>query len=711
MFLLKNYHPIRQNDYTDCGPACLVSIARYYGQRTTITRIRQLAGTDRQGTNILGLIRAAEALGFTAKGVRCGPNAILSVPLPAIAHVLFNPNCPHFVVVYSIRKNRVTVMDPARGIVQYPIDDFKRAWIGILVLIQFDSRTNCASKDSSSSFLKFWSLITAERRSLVDSFIAAFMFTILSVCTAFYLQLILDEVLPDGNRNLLTMLGFGMIVIIVFRLVFNAFRQLLIIRIVQKLDTRLVLGYYHHLLALPQSFFDTRFIGEIVSRVNDAVKVRFALSNAVVTILVDVLVITAALIAMAMYPFRLSMVSYGLFMVCVALALGMARPVRRTQLAMMRQGAEFQSHLVTTVQGISTIRCFSAVASNRFKAESLFGSMLDLVSKSYKQQLFVQSVGDTASSLAVVGILWTGGVYAIGSDISIGELMSVYVLFGYLTGPISRMIGMQYIIQDAWAASERLFEIMDLETEDDLHMGTVCIDRNKIMGNVVFEDCHFRYGTRKKVLSGLSMSIPGGKITMIFGENGSGKSTLFNLMLKQYEPEAGKILIDGMDLRMIETLSLRSLVSVVPQQAVLFPMTVFENIAYGDMNPDTEHVISVAKAVGLDKTIDSLPQQYQTLLGENGAILSGGQRQMLIVARALYRKPRILLLDEPAASMDSESEARLYALLRQMRDQNVTVVMITHSWKVVPHADNVFVLKDGITAKEGVMEEMVRREI
>jgi ATP-binding cassette, subfamily C, bacteriocin exporter len=709
VFFKDKYSVVRQNDITDCGPACLACAARDHGFSLSIARIRQMAGTDKYGTSMLGMVRAAEQMGFSAKGVKGSWEALKQIPLPAVAHVVVDGTLSHFVLVRKIKKSGVVAMDPARGNVEYPFEEFKKIWTGVLLLLQPNGLLKAEKTTEPPSMpARLWSFLRPERKTLFDSIVAAILYTALSVCTAFYLRLILDECLPEGAAGLLAACGVGMICVIIFKLIFNVFRQLLLVRIAQYLDSKLVLGYYRHLLQLPQSFFDTRFIGEIVSRLNDAVKVRFALSNAIVTVLVDGLVVAASLAAMIVYPFRLVVVSYGLLAVCAGTAFLMAKPVHSTQMAMMQQGAEFQSQLVTTVQGISTVRCQTAGAYNFFQAESLFGRMLDLILKSYKQQLLVQSVSETASSMAVVGVLWMGGIAVMRSGLSIGELMSLYILLGYLTGPIGRMMGVQYMIQDAWSASIRLFEVMDLETEEKAHAGTIRLNPEKMNGDIVFENCHFRYGNRKKVLSGLNVCIPGGRITMIFGQNGSGKSTLLNLILKQYDLETGRILLDGVDLRMIETKSLRSEMGVVPQHVVLFPGTVIENIAYGDLNPDIELVISTVKRVGLEKTINEMPHQYRTLLGENGANLSGGQRQMLAFARALYRCPKILLLDEPAASMDSESEHCLFTLLQQLRDQKVTVLMITHTWDSVRHADKIVVLREGKVEEEGIKDRFLK---
>jgi ATP-binding cassette, subfamily C, bacteriocin exporter len=711
VFLKRKNSVVRQNDITDCGPACLSCAARDHGFSLSIARIRQMAGTDKYGTSMLGMVRAAEQMGFSAKGVRGSWEALKQIPLPAVAHVVVDGTLSHFILVRKIKESGVVAMDPARGNVEYPFDEFKKIWTGVLLLLQQISFSNAEPpKKQASMPARLWAFVRPERRTLFDSIVAAILYTVLSVCTAFYLRLILDECLPEGATGLLAACGVGMLCVIIFKLIFNVFRQLLLVRIAQHLDSQLVLGYYRHLLQLPQSFFDTRFIGEIVSRLNDAVKVRFALSNAIVTVLVDGLVVAASLAAMIAYPFRLVVVSYGLLAICAGTAFLMAKPVHRTQMAMMQQGAEFQSQLVTTVQGISTVRCQTAGAYNFFQAESVFGRMLDLILKSYKQQLFVQSVSDTVSSMAVVGVLWMGGMAVMRNGLSIGELMSLYILLGYLTGPIGRMMGVQYMIQDAWSASIRLFEVMDLETEEKAHLGKIRLNADKIIGELVFENCHFRYGNRKKILSGLNVCIPAGRITMLFGQNGSGKSTLLNLLLKQYELETGRILLDGVDLRMIETKTLRSAIGVVPQHVVLFPGTVIENIAYGDVNPDIEQVISTAKQAGLEKTINEMPQQYRTLLGENGVNLSGGQRQMLACARALYRCPKILLLDEPTTYMDSESKRCLFAVIQQLREQKVTVLMITHTWDSIQHADKVVIFKEGKVAEEELPERFFKRQ-
>ena len=646
-------------------------------------------------------------MGFSAKGVRCTQDALYQIPVPAIAHVILNNILHHFVVIYKVTEKYVTAADPAQGIIKYRMEEFKTIWDGILIITKPNEIYQHTEEGYESNFKRIFKLLSPERNTLIPSFIAAMVYTVLSLFTAVYVQKVIDEIIPNADLKLLNVMGIGMLFIIFFKVFFSWFRQMLLVYVSQKIDAKLILGYYRHILNLPQIFFDTRYIGEIISRVNDAVKIRYAISNVSMTIFVDTLIVLFSTAMIALYSMKLSSIPIIFLLFCVASICFIYRPMQKTQLSIMMRSAELQSQFVTSINGVSTIRSFLAKEYNNLITESIFTKILRLIFMSNKQQMFIGAFNDAAGSLAVVCILWYGGNLVMQRELSLGGLLSVYTLIGYLTTPMNRILGVQQVVQDALMASERLFEILTMETEDTIHKGCLQLSYKNVKGDIYFQNCSYQYGTRRKVLSEFNLSIHSGQITAIMGRSGSGKSTIFKLLHKNYDLNDGKILLDGIDINLIDTQSLRSIISIVAQETELFPVSIIENIAYGDQKPDIERIIAISRKLGIDKFVEELPSKYNAIISEHGASLSGGQKQMLSIARALYRNPKILLLDEPTSSLDNDFEMVLQDVLLELKKNNNTIVIITHRMNTIPYADKIVILESGKIVDPGACDKSV----
>ncbi len=700
---------VRQHDPTDCGAAVLASVAGYWGLRLPLALLRQYTMTDQEGTTVLGIVRAAEQLGFYAKGVRILPTMLPDVPLPAIAHMyVAERQRYHFVVLYRIDSSRLYVGDPARGLLWMPMEEFLAQWTGIVVILAPREDFHPAEL-TPSRWQMFWRLVRPHRGWFAQAFLGALLYTLLGMAPAIYAGVLFDTVLPTGNVALLHVLSLALVGLVLARTFFGWMRSVLLFHVVQRIDAGLVLGYFRHLLRLPQAFFDARRTGEILSRVNDAVKVRNAISSAAVTLLVDATTVAVAFAAMWVYSPLLALLSTGTIPLYAGVILALRRPMQQTQRALMEQGAELYAHLTATIAGIATVKSLTAELYSQWKAERTFVGIVRLLGRSLRHSLTATTAGELIGGLATVGVFWFGSLLVLQARLSIGELITFSLLLGLLAQPMGRLLALQQMLHDALIAVDRLFEIMVLETEDTVGQRGIIIRPEQLRGAIEFRQCTFRYGARPPVLRQCSLSVPAGSITAIVGESGAGKTTLVRLLLKLYPLQEGAVLIDGIDIRDIETESLRRLIGVVPQEVELFHGSVLENVAYGDMQPDHERVLAVCRRVGLERTIAELPARYNTLLGEHGAALSGGQRQRLAIARALYRRPRILVLDEATSHLDADAEALLLQLLHELRQEGMTILLIAHRLSTVQIADKIAVLADGRICEEGTHAELLAR--
>jgi len=698
---------IKQRDITDCGAACLASVAAFYKLELPVAKIRQMASTDQKGTNVLGLIEAATKMGFSAKGVRGEFDALLDVPMPVIAHVIVKKVLHHYVVLYKVTDKQVEYMDPGDGqIHKVTPEAFKEMWTGVLVLLMPNEEFQALSA-KVGTWTRFWFLVRPHRGVMIQSLLGAVIYTVLGLSTSIYVQKIIDHVFIGRNTNLLNLLSVAMIVLLVFQLVIGTFKTLFIIKVGQRIDARLILGYYKHLLSLPQRFFDTMRVGEIISRINDAVKIRAFINDVSISFLVNVFIIIFSFALMFTFYWKLALVMLLLIPFYAIIYWISNRLNKKAERRLMEESAELESQLVESITSAGTIKRFGAEDHANIKTEMRFIALLRTVYRSGLNSIFSGTSSEAVSRLFTIILLWVGAGYVLQNEITPGELMSFYALTGYLTGPVSSLIGMNKTIQNALIAADRLFEIMDLEVEKSEE--TFPIKKSDV-GDITFRDVSFRYGSRANVFEGLSLVFPKGKISGVIGESGSGKSTLVSLLQNLYPLQSGNIYIGDHDIKFVENSSLRRIVSVVPQRIDLFAGNVLENIALGDYQPDMQRVVQICQRLGMMDFVETLPNGFGTYLGENGASLSGGQKQRIAIARALYRDPEILILDEATASLDPDSEQFVQQAIRMLAVEGKTIIFITHRLAAVQEFDRLYVLDKGKLVEEGSHSELIARE-
>ena len=698
---------IKQHDLKDCGAACLASVARYYRLKVPLVRIRQYASTDKMGTNVLGLIEAAEKLGFSAKGVKCPWDSLSKIPLPAIAHVKRAEGVHHYVVLYRFGKSTVEVMDPEDGRMhKMSHKAFASTWTGVLLLMapaaQFSARNEKVSVSA-----RFWFLLRPHGKIMMQVLVGATFYTLLGLSTSIFLQKIVDEVLPGGNLNLLNLMGIIMLVLLLLQTFINHAKTQLTIQTGQQIDARLILGYYKHLLKLPQRFFDTMQTGELISRINDAVKIRVFINEVLISLAVNVLIIVFSFALLFTYYWKLALVVLLVIPAYTLIYYLSNRINRKTQRKVMEHSADLESQLVESINAVGTVKRFGLESHANLKTEGKFIRMLGTFYRSSMNALWIGNSGQFTSSMLTISVLWVGSVFVVDTQLTPGELLSFYSIIGYFSTPALGLIGMNRSIQDALIAADRLFEIMDLEQEESEKKAPLTPE---MVGDILFKDVYFRYGTQGNVFSGLNLSIPKGKITGVVGESGSGKTTLLSVMQGIYPLSEGSIRIGQFDIRYLTNESLRRVVSVVPQQIDLFTGNVLDNIAVGDPQPDMRRVMQVCTDLGMHEFIEQLPEGFYSNIGENGAMLSGGQRQRLAIARALYRDPEILILDEATSSLDSTAEQYIQQTLLRLRDSGKTIILIAHRLNTVKLADKIVVMQQGKVVEEGSHQALVTKQ-
>ena len=703
---------IKQHDIKDCGAACLASIGAHYGVNIPIARIRQLASTDKRGTNVLGMIEAAQKIGFTAKGVKGGIDALDKIPLPAVAHVVVQQQLHHYVVIYKVESSpnpskgggTIVVMDPAFGKMEtYTFEAFQKIWTGVLILFAPNDDLQ-PHNEKVSPARRFWNLVQPHKTILVQALVGAIVFTILGLAMSIYIQKITDYVLVDGNRNLLNLLSFTMIVVILLQAYIGSKKSIFVMKTGQLIDAKLILGYYKHLLHLPQRFFDTMQIGEITSRISDAVKIRAFINEVAIDMIVNIFIVIFSFSLMFTYYWKLALVILLVIPFYGLIYFVLNKFNKKVERKIMENAAELETQLVESVTHVRTVKEFGIEDFSNLKTENKFVKLLFTTYKSGMNAVFAGTSTQFLASIFTVILMWIGSGYVIDRAITPGELFSFYALIGYFTSPVASLIGMNKTAQNALIAADRLFEIMDLEREETENKVEL---QKENLGDIVFEKVSFRYGSRTEVFKNFSATFKRNQTTAIVGESGSGKTTLISLLQNLYPITEGKIYIGDYDLQFIHYQSLRNCVGVIPQQLNLFSGNIIENIALGESFPNVQLVLDLSKQLGITAFVEKLPNGFETQIGENGAMLSGGQKQRVAIARALYKNPEILLMDEATSSLDTHSETIVKEAINNFRAKGKTVIIIAHRLSTIANANTILVMENGTIVESGSHQELL----
>lgn len=698
---------VKQRDVTDCGAACLVSVAGSYGYQFSVSKVRQMAGTDKRGTSMLGMLEAAQKIGFQAKAVRANPEVILQVPLPCIAHVLLENGLQHFVVLYRISKHQLVYMDPGTGtLVKTNPDAFTKIWTGVLLLLEL-SITVSGSTVTISTKQRLYHLLYSNRSLLLQGFIGALVYTVLGLSVSIYIQKLVDTIFVDGDLGLLNLISILMILLLCVQQYTGTFKTVLGLQIGQRMDAALITHYLRHLLQLPQFFFDTMRTGEVLSRINDAVMIRNFISDTIMQVVMNSLILLCSLLLMFFYSSKLALWMLVLLPLYLALYFLSNKINKYWQRKLMERSAAMETELVGTLQASATIKRFGLEHIMMEKNEKQLIGLLRTLYATGTRNIAVSSVAEFLTKLFTLFILWIGSILVIERTLTPGTLLSFYSIIGYFTGPVLVLIGSTKSFQEAMIAADRLFEIMALETEETTQIGRYQCSFKA--GTIVFDKVSFRYGSRQTVFNDLSFEINSGACIGIAGESGSGKSTLLHLLLRLYPLQSGQIRIGETDINDVNLTELREKITVVPQETDILSGTVLENICLNTA-VDMDSVIKLCQQVGLDHFIRSLPEGYHTLLQEQGTDVSGGQKQKIGIVRALYRQPSILLLDEATASLDTISESVVQECLRYHRQRGVTIIIVAHRLTTLQFCDEILVLQQGKIMERGSHEYLIQKK-
>lgn len=708
------YTFVKQHDATDCAAACMAMICLHYKKEITITKLRDVMGTDIKGTNLVGLTKCADRLGFTAQPVRVDREGFLSnYTLPAVANVVTKEGLSHFVVVFKITKNYVIVGNPAKDLEKIKIDKFYKGFTGAMLLLKPDNRFEAGKLKRSSMFNRYLKLLMPQKKMFIYAVLASLIMTVLGILSSLFNNVIYDEILPYQQKDMLKIMLLVFLGVSLTQTLVSFVRQWILIHLSIKIDIPLMLGYFEHIYKLPMKFFASRKTGDIITRFSDAFTIKDIFTNIALSLIMDIsMAFVTGVILLQMNP-KLFVIIFIMTVISIILVFIFKQPYKRINEEQMQQASVLNSEIIEGLRAVETIK---GNANEENELECIEKEYIKSLRIGYREGMLSNIQGTISSVILGAGnlvLMYVGISQVINGNLTLGSYMAFMTMSGYFMNPISNLVSLQLSIQEANISMKRLSEILDYEREsgigDDNGSDGICQNIENIDGDVKLSHITFRYGNRKPVLKDVSFTIPKGQKVALVGASGSGKSTIAKLLLKYYEPEEGEITIDGVNIKDYRNASLRRAISYVPQTIELFSKSIYDNIRVSRQSATLDEVKEAAKAADAHNFIKKLPMQYYTYLEEAGNGLSGGERQRIALARAFLKENQFYIMDESTSNLDFATENIIFDMIYN-KFRNKSMLIIAHRLATIKNCDTIIVLDNGEIAEQGTHEELLERK-
>ncbi len=715
--LRKSFPFYHQFGHKDCGPTCLKMIAKHYGQTISLQELRNLSETIRTGSSLLGLSEAAECLGFRSLAVQISLIDLDEAPLPCILH--WNKN--HYVVLYHIDKNKWSVSDPAHGRLIYTKDEFIKHWIGnnadentkegVVLLLDPTPKfyeTKFDEEKPSVGFSLLSKYIIPYKKFVGQLILGLLIGSFLQLILPFLTQSVVDIGIKNQDIHFVYLILFAQLALFVGKTGVEVIRSWILLHLSTRINISLVSDFFIKLMNLPISFFDTRITGDILQRINDHKRIERVMTTSSLTVLfslVNLIVFSMVLAYYNLSIFAIFVLGSLLYFGWIAIFLK-----KRSDLDYKRfsQVSQEQSKVIELIKGMQEIKLHNAEKQKRWSWEFLQARLFKVSIEGLTLEQY-QSVGSGfINEFKNILITAMSAALVVNGEITLGMMLAISYIVGQLNSPIAQLIQFIKELQDAKISLERLSEIH--EKEDETSVQKSAVEASLLTGGFTLENVSFRYiGASELILRGLNLVIPANKITAIVGASGSGKTTLMKLLLKFYDPNEGKISLANQDLKYIDQKSWRAVSGVVMQEGFIFNDTIANNIAVGVDYVDKTKLAHAVKVANIDSFIESLPLSYNTQIGVEGVGLSTGQKQRILIARAVYKNPSYLFFDEATSALDAENEKIIMENLNVFFNQK-TVVVIAHRLSTVMNADQIVVLDKGKIIELGNHESLIERK-
>ncbi|MFH1112491.1 MAG: type I secretion system permease/ATPase [Pseudomonadota bacterium] len=684
--------------HIDTGLNCLVMMARIHEVAADPDQLTHAFKVDGKPMSQSEILLASKHLGLHARVVKTRPDRLDKTPLPAIA---IGTGGDFFIMARS-DGDQTLIFDPVTG---RPTNmspaELRVRWNGRLIL--FKSRASLAQEMAKFDFTWFIPAIMKYRRLLGEVLAVSFALQLFALVTPLFFQVVMDKVLVHRGFTTLDVLAVGLLVVVIFEVVLNALRSYVFAHTTSRIDVELGAQLFRHLIALPMEYFNVRRVGDSVARVRELENIRSFLTGNAITVVLDLMFAVVFLAVMFYYSRWLTLIVV-LSLPCYVIFSACYTPVLRANLReKFNRGAENHAFLVETISGMGTAKAMAIEPQMTRRWDRQLAAYVSANFRTATIGTVANGSVTLVSKLVTVGTMWLGARLVISGDLTVGQLIAFNMLAGQVAQPVMRLAQLWTDFQQTGISIQRLGDILNARTEIAGAKSTL----PPIKGRILFDNVVFRYRPDgPEVLRGVTLDIAAGEVIGIVGRSGSGKSTVTKLVQRLYVPERGRVLVDGMDLALADTSSLRRQVGMVLQENILFNRTIRENIALADPGAEMPRVIHAAELAGAHDFILELPEAYDTMVGEHGSTLSGGQRQRIAIARALMTNPRILIFDEATSALDYESERVIQENMKAICAGR-TVIIVAHRLSAIRNCGRIVVMDHGRIVEMGTHAELL----
>lgn len=680
---------ILQSELAECGLASMAMVACYHGHQLDMPAMRKRFAANLKGMNLQQLIELGDSLGLASRALQCPIEEVHKLATPCILHWDMN----HFVVLTKVSGRedsaKYLINDPAVGKRALTCEEFSKHFTGICLELTPTSKFEVKQDQARMKFTQLWSCMSGLKTGLVKLISLSLVLQLFALMTPYYMQWVVDEVLISFDESLLTVLAIGFALIAVISVITNAVRSWLILRLSSLLNMQMGVNLLRHLLRLPMNYFESRHIGDIVSRFGSLAQIRERITTGFVETLVDGVMAITVLVMMLLYSTKLTAVVIGAIALYTIVRLALYRPLHHTTEEMIRCSAKEQSNFLENIRGMQTIKLFGNESQRQGVWQNRYAEVINSEIRLGRLNISFESFNKLLFGLENVLVIYFAATMVMANSLSVGMVLAFIAYKGQLTGRFANLI--EQIIQ---------FKMMRLHLDRISDIALTPIEPNRDgqasltepKGQLMLENVSFSYGEERAILNNVNLSLDAGDSIAITGPSGAGKTTLMKIMLGLLQPTSGRILLDGKDITQLGLKNYRKHIAAVMQDDTLLAGSISDNISFFDPLPNYLKIEQCAELAEIGDDISKMTMGYNSMVGDMGSNLSGGQIQRLLLARALYQSPCVLFMDEATSHLDKDNEAKIS---EQLQHLPMTRIMIAHRQETIDMAGQVYQLNDG----------------
>lgn len=685
-FSFNRLRPILQTEAAECGLACLAMISNYYGHRIDINTLRQRYPISLKGANLENLINTADKLQLTGRPLRLEVDDLDKLSLPCILHWDMN----HFIVLKKVSKKNICVIDPAFGEKTYDKKQVAKHFTGVVLELMPTKNFTKKNEEKQLRLSQLWYRIIGLKGSLIHILILSLLLQIFAIASPLYMQLVMDDAIVNQDQNLLTVLSLGFLLLILINIAVAAFRSLLIMVLGAKINIQIANNLFRHLIRLPLEWFEKRHIGDVISRFGSLNQVKQLLTTGIIEAVIDGIMVIGTLAMMFIFSPELAWVVIIAVAIYALFRLLLYRPLRQINEENIIANAKEDSNFIETIRAVQTIKIFNKENQRQVGWQNYYADAINTGIRLNKLNIGYGVINGLIFGIENILVVYLAALSIMDGLMSVGMLYAFMSYKGQFTGKATSLIEQFIQFKMLGLHLTRIGDIVLSEREPD---DKATLTR-KLSGKIQLKNITFRYSpTEDFIIDSAETDIRAGECIAIIGPSGCGKSTLMKVMLGLLKPETGQVVVDGIEISKLGNNNYRHQIAAVMQDDQLLSGSIADNICFFDPDYDQKKIETCAKLAAIDEDIMKMPMAYNSLIGDMGSTLSGGQKQRLLLARALYKKPRILFLDEATSHLDTVTESHVNNSIKHL---NMTRIIIAHRQETINSADRVLMMDKGL---------------